>query len=328
VITLTLACGAYDRVRPLLDGRVEVAGVRLLALPMPSEQSFPRAVTRAEFDVSELSLSSQIVQVSRGEAAYVALPVPVARAFRHGCIYIRRDAGIAAPKDLEGRAVGIPEYGMTAGLWLRGILADEHGVAVDAIRWRTAGTNAPGRKERLPLELPPELDVRPLPDGATLNEALLSGELDAALSPTPPRAFTEGDGRVLRLFTEPREAAEAYHRRTGFFPIMHLIGVRREILARDPHLGLLLYQAFAEAKRVAEAEWETIIAASSPATMLPFLAEEWSAMRALLGPDPWRYGVRANRAEIDTLCRWSHAQHLSRRLVTRDELFDGATLVT
>jgi 4,5-dihydroxyphthalate decarboxylase len=324
--TLTLACGAYDRVRPLFDGRVRVAGAEIVPVPLPSEQSFPRAVTRAEFDVTELSLSSQLVQLSRGEAQYVALPVPIARAFRHGCIYLRRGAGIAAPKDLEGRRVGIPEYGMTLGLWLRGILADEHGVNVNGIAWRTAGTNAAGRRERLPLELPPGMDVRPLPEGATLNAALLAGEIDAILSPTPPDAFAAGDPRIARLFPEPRAAAEAYHRRTGFFPTMHLIGVRRDVLARDPRLALALYDAFVAAKRVAEAEWEATLAKSSPATMFPFLAEEWAAMHATLGPDPWRYGLAANRAEFAALCRWSHAQHLARRVLAVEELFAEATL--
>jgi 4,5-dihydroxyphthalate decarboxylase len=328
MLTLTVACGPYDRVRPLFDGRVQVEGVRVVPVPLASEQSFPRAVTRAEFDVTELSLSSQLVQISRGEAAYVALPVPVARAFRHGCIYLRRDAGISSPKDLEGRRVGVPEYGMTLALWLRGILTEEHGVAVDRVAWRTAGTNVAGRRERLALELAPGMDVRPLPEGATLNEALLAGELDAVLSPTPPSAFTAGNPLVMRLFPYPRAAAEAYHRHTGFFPTMHLIGVRRDVLARAPGVGRALYDAFFAAKCVAEAEWEATLASSSPATMFPFLAEEWAAMRAVLGPDPWLYGVAANRTEFEALCRWSHAQHLARRVLQVEELFDPATLDT
>jgi 4,5-dihydroxyphthalate decarboxylase len=327
-VTLTLACGAYDRVAPLLDGRVGVAGARVIPVPMPSEQSFPRAVTRAEFDVTELSLSSQILQVSRDEGAYVALPIFVARAFRHGCIYLRADAGIATPRDLEGRLVGIPEYQMTLGLWLRGILADDHGVAVNAIRYRTAGTNQAGRRERLPLELPPAMDVAPLPPGSTLNAALLAGEIDAIFSPTPPDAFTAGDPRVVRLFPDPRAAAIAYHRRSGFFPIMHVMGIRRDVLARDPGLGVALLAAFTEAKRLALAEWRAKLASSSPATVLPFLAEEWAAMEALLGPDPYPYGMAANRAELAAICRWSHAQHLSRREVTLEALFDPATLAS
>lgn len=328
MITLTLACGDYDRARPLLDGRVRVEGARIAGVRLPSEQTFPRAVMRAEFDVTELSLASQLVQLSRGEAQYVALPVPIARAFRHGCIYLRADAGIAAPQDLAGRRVGIPEYGMTMGLWLRGILADSHGVDVNGIAWRTAGTNAAGRKERLALELPAGMDVRPLPEGATLNAALLAGEIDAVLSPTPPDAFAAGDPRVARLFPDPRAAAEAWHRATGFFPTMHLVGVRREVLERAPHLARALFDAFAAAKRVAETEWEAALGSSSPATMFPFLAEEWAAMRALLGPDPWRYGFAANRIEFAALGRWAHAQHLARRVLAPEEMFAAATLET
>jgi 4,5-dihydroxyphthalate decarboxylase len=328
LLTITLACGDYDRVRPLFDGRVVVEGARIVPVPLPSEQTFPRAVTRAEFDVTELSLSSQLIQLSRGEAQYAALPVPIARAFRHGCVYLRADAGIATPKDLEGRRVGIPEYGMTMGLWLRGILAEDHGVAVNGIAWRTAGTNAPGRRERLALELPPGLEVQPLADGATLNAALLAGEIDAILSPTPPDAFAAGDPRVTRLFPDPRGAAEAYCRRTGFFPTMHLVGIRRDVLDRAPWLGRGLFDAFAQAKRLAEAEWTTSLAKSSPATMFPFLAEEWDAMRVLLGADPWRYGVAANRTEWEALCRWSHAQGLARRVLALDEVFADTTLGT
>jgi 4,5-dihydroxyphthalate decarboxylase len=326
VITLTLACGNYDRARPILDGRVPVEGARIVPVPLASEQTFPRAVTRAEFDVTELSLSSQLLQLSRGEGEYVALPVFIARAFRHGCIYLRRDAGIATAKDLEGRRVGVPEYQMTLGLWLRGILADEHGVDVNGIAWRTAGTNAAGRKERLPLELPHSMDVRPLPKGATLNAALLAGEIDAILSPTPPAAFAAGDPRVVRLFPDPRAAAEAFHRRTGFFPIMHLIGVRRDVLARAPGIGRALFEAFVAAQHLAEKEWETALAASSPATIFPFLAEEWVAMHALLGREPWQHGVAANRKELEAVCRWSYAQHLARRPLSIEELFDPATL--
>lgn len=319
LLTLTVACAPYDRVRALFDGRVQIPGVRLVQVPIHSEQSFPRAFSRAEFDVTELSLSSHLLQVSRGEAAYAAIPAFVSRAFRHGCIYLRDGAGIATAKDLQGRRVGIPEYQMTLGLWLRGILADEHGVDVNGIAWRTAGTNQAGRKERLRLELPPEMDVQPIP--GTLNDALLAGEIDAILSPTEPAAFAAGDPRVVRLFPDPRAAAIAYHRRTGFHPIMHLMGIRQDILARDPTLAPRLTAAFAEAKRLALADIEADLRHSSLTQMLPFHAEEWAATKALLGPDPWTYGIAANQAELEAICRWSHAQHLSRRRLAVADVF-------
>lgn len=325
---LTLACYPYDRTRALLDGRVGVEGVRVVPVPIASEESFPRAHGRAEFDASELSLSSHLLQVGRGDSPYVAIPVFVSRAFRHGAIYLRRDAGIRAPRDLEGRRVGVPEYQMTLALWLRGILADEHGVATDSFAWRTAGTNAAGRRERLPLALPPHVDVAPLPPGATLNAALLAGELDAVFSPTPPDAFAAGDPGVVRLFPDARAAEIAYHRRTGFHPIMHVIGIRRDVLARDPGLARRLYDGFAEARRIGLAEMARMTAASAPPLMLPWLAEAWADTRAVLGTDPWPYGVAANRAELEAVCRWSRAQHLSPRALSVEEVFAPDTLDT
>jgi 4,5-dihydroxyphthalate decarboxylase len=323
VLTLTAACAPYDRTRALFDGRVGIPGVRLVQVPIHSEQSFPRAFGRAEFDVTELSLSSHLLQLSRGQAAYAAIPAFVSRAFRHGCIYVRTAAGITEARHLAGRCVGIPEYQMTLGLWLRGILADDHGVEVNGLRWRTAGTNAAGRRERLPLELPREMDVQPI--AGTLNDALLAGEIDAILSPTEPAAFAAGDPRIVRLFPDPRAAASAWHRRTGFHPIMHLVGIRQEIVAREPGLARRLYNAFLEAKRLALADIEADLRHSSLSQMLPFHAEEWAATKALLGPDPWTYGVAANRAELEAICRWSHAQHLSRRRLSVEEVFTDDT---
>lgn len=325
---LTLACAPYDRVRPLFDGRVAVEGVQIVPVPIASEQSFPRAVQRAEFDVSELSLSSHLLQLSRGEAEYVALPVFVSRAFRHGAIYLRRDAGITGPRDLEGRLVGIPEYQMTLGLWVRGILAEEHGVEVNAIRYRTAGTNAAGRRERLPLELPAGMDVSALAEGDTLNAALLRGELDGIFSPTPPDAFTTGNPGVVRLFPDVKAAEIAFHRRTGFHPIMHVVGIRAAVLARDPGLARRLYEGFAEAKRVAVAEWDKALRASTLPAMIPWLPQAWEETRAVLGADPWTYGVSANRAELEAVLRWSESQHLARRRLSIEEVFAPGTLDT
>src|SRR5690606_5259977 len=233
-LTLTLATWDYDRTRPLLDGRVRVPGCQIVPVVMRSEDLFPRAFSRAEFDVSELSLSSHLLQLSRGQADYVALPIFVSRAFRHGSIYVRTDRGIDRPMDLEGKTVGVPEFQMTLALWVRGILQDEFGVDYRRMRWRTGGTTVPGRKERLPLDLPPEIDVRPIDPNKSLNELLGAGELDAVIAPSPPELFTRSDPRVRRLFQNSREAERAYFRKTGYFPIMHLIGLRKSLATDHP----------------------------------------------------------------------------------------------
>ena len=198
-VGLTVACADYDRTRPILDGRVGIEGCRVIPVAIEPEDSFPRAVSRAEFDVSELSVSSYLLQHSRGECPYIAIPAFLSRSFRHDCYYVRADSGIRQPKDLEGRLVGVPEYQMTLALWGRGILQDEYGVDFRKLRYRTGGTNKPGRKERLPLRLPDHMDVKPIAADRSLNEMLLAGEIDAIMSPGPPKAFVDGHPNVQRL---------------------------------------------------------------------------------------------------------------------------------
>ncbi|MEE3050514.1 MAG: 4,5-dihydroxyphthalate decarboxylase [Pseudomonadota bacterium] len=323
---LTLACWDYDRTRALLEGRVGVAGWRIDAKAQPPEETFPRAVADAPFDVSELSLSSYLMQVSRGEGAYIAIPAFVSRAFHHGAIYVRTKRGIETPKDLEGRLVGVPEYQMTMALWVRGILGDEYGVDFRKIRYRTGGANKPGRKERLALELPEDMDVAPIPEGSTLNELLLAGELDAVIAPTPPDGFTAGDKAVRRLFTDPAAEERAYYARTGLFPIMHVIGVRRTLADEHPGLAADLFRAFVEARNLAMREHDLTARSSANRMMLPWFADQWEATKDLMGDDFWPYGLAENRAELEAVCRYSHEQNLGRKRLSVEALFAPETV--
>ena len=323
---LTLACWDYDRTRALLEGRVGVAGWRIDAKVQPPEETFPRAVADAPFDVSELSLSSYLMQVSRGEGAYIAIPAFVSRAFHHGAIYVRTKRGIETPKDLEGRLVGVPEYQMTMALWVRGILGDEYGVDFRKIRYRTGGANKPGRKERLALELPEDMDVAPIPEGSTLNELLLAGELDAVIAPTPPDGFTAGDKAVRRLFADPVAEEQAYYARTGLFPIMHVIGVRRTLADEHPGLAADLFRAFVEARNLAMREHDLTARSSANRMMLPWFADQWEATKDLMGDDFWPYGVAENRAELEAICRYSHEQNLGRKRLSVEALFAPETV--
>ena len=323
---LTLACWDYDRTRALLEGRVGVAGWRIDAKVQPPEETFPRAVADAPFDVSELSLSSYLMQVSRGEGAYIAIPAFVSRAFHHGAIYVRTKRGIETPKDLEGRLVGVPEYQMTMALWVRGILGDEYGVDFRKIRYRTGGANKPGRKERLALELPEDMDVARIPEGSTLNELLLAGELDAVIAPTPPDGFTAGDKAVRRLFADPAAEERAYYARTGLFPIMHVIGVRRTLADEHPGLAADLFRAFVEARNLAMREHDLTARSSANRMLLPWFADQWEATKDLMGEDFWPYGVAENRAELEAICRYSHEQNLGRKRLSVEALFAPETV--
>jgi 4,5-dihydroxyphthalate decarboxylase len=273
-----------------------------------------------------MSLSSYVIQVSRGEGDYVAIPVFPSRGFRHSGIYVRADRGITQPKDLEGRLVGIPEYQMTFGLWIRGILSDHYGVDTNAIRYRTAGNNSAGRVERLPLEIPSSLDVRPLGPGATLTAALAAGEIDAILAPTPPRCFTDGDPNVRRLFPDSGVEERDYFAKTRFFPIMHVIGIRKELVAASHDLAERVFRAFGEAKRRGFVELTRMMRASVPYISIPWIADEWAATIALMGPDYWPYGIGPNREQLDAICRYSTEQHLARRPLTIEDLFAASTL--
>lgn len=325
-IGLTVGCWDYDRTCALLDGRVGIEGCRVIPVTISPEDSFPRAVSRAELDVSELSLSSYLLQISRGDCPYVAIPAFLSRGFRHEAVYVRTDRDIETPKDLEGRLVGVPEYQMTLALWVRGILQDEYGVDFRALRYRTGGTNTPGRKERLPLKLPDHMDVQPIPPERTLNELLLAGEIDAIMSPGPPQAFIEGNPAVRRLIADTRDAERQYFKKTGFFPIMHLVGIRRALVEQHPWLPARVFAAFVAAKSIAMQEIGAVAAAGANPVSMPWFAAELAATRALMGDDFWSYGVAANRAELEAICRYSEEQYLSERRLTVEELFAPETL--
>lgn len=320
-LRITLAAWDHDRVLPVVSGAVQVEGFEVDAQVLPTSTLFPVAVQEARFDVTELSLSSHILQVARGGGAYTAIPAYVARAFRHNGFFIRTGSGIVRPEDLRGRIVGVPEYQMTAALWMRGILQDEHGVAATDIRWRTGALDAGVRRERLALEPPPELDIVPIDEGETLQAQLIDGRIEAILAPNPPKAFLDGDPRIIRLFPDFEMAEREYHRRTGFFPIMHVIAVRRTLAEAHPELPGALFRAFSTARDQALARLREVWLGSANRLSLPWLNAAMERTLAALGPDYWPYGFHAGRAEVAAACRYSVEQHLAPRLVEPEALF-------
>ena len=322
-LPLTVACWDYDRTRALFDGRIAIEGCDANILNLPVEETFFRALRGAEFDVAELSFSSYIIQRSRGSSAYIAIPVFLSRAFRHSCIYIRTDAGIAGPRDLVGRAVGVPEYQLTALVWARGILQDEYGVKPSALRWRTGGVEHPGRHEKVALTLPGDLDIEPIPTDETLTQWLLDGRIDAIIAPRAPNCFVEGVTSVGRLFPDFRSAERDYFMRTRIFPIMHVVGIRTALVEQHPWLAASVFKAFQLAKRAAEADLAEVAALK---VTLPWLPAEYADTVALMGRDFWTYGVAGNEPAIETFARYHHEQGLSARPLAIPELFAPTTL--
>src|SRR3954464_10842110 len=229
-VPITIACGNYDRTQAIKDGVVKIEGCTVTYLPLYPEEIFFRAFRYQEFDVSELSFSSYIRTVANGTCAYIGIPAFVSRIFRHSGIYVRRDAGIRTPADLRGKRIGLPEYQITAVVWMRGMMQHEYGVHPNEIHWRNGGQEQPGRDERTPLKPIAGLDLKPIGKDQTLVDMLRDGELDALFTARAPSSFLRGEPHIKRLFPNTREAEQAYYKKTRMFPLMHLVGIRKELV--------------------------------------------------------------------------------------------------
>lgn len=323
-LQLSGAIGDYDRTRALLDGRVQIDGVDPVWMTLSPEEMFFRAMRTQDFDISELSFSSYVLMTARGDCPYVAVPVFLSRAFRHTSIYVRKDR-VKRPEDLKGRRVGLPEYQLTANVWARAILHDDHGVAPEDVRWVRGGIETPGRPEKIELQLPAGISLENAPQGVTISEMLDRGEIDGFIAPRPPSAKVLANPNVGWLFDDPTAAAKEYYRRTGIFPIMHVVGVRKTLSDKHPWLPGAVLKAFSQAKALA---LEALSDTSATKVTLPFVEEQLKAARETLGEDFWSYGVDANRATIDTFLRHHHAQGLSPRRLEVEEIFHPSTYQT
>jgi 4,5-dihydroxyphthalate decarboxylase len=316
-LRLAFACGDYDRTRALYEGTVQPDGIDLAYLRLPVEETFFRMMRHREFEVAELSLSSYVKSLDLDPSPFVALPVFPSRQFRHGGIFVSSASGIEKPEDLRGKVVGTPEWQLTAGVWIRGILADRHGVPVDAVEYRTGGQETPGRIEKAAVDLGGRVRIEPIPDGATLSGMLADGGIDALYSPRVPSSFRPG-GRVRRLFTDPVAAEKEYFAATGIFPIMHVVVVRRDVYERHPWVAQSLTKALHLAKRAAV---DNLYDSSALRFTLPWLIPAVEEARALMGDDYWSYGLEANETTLSTFLRYHHEQGLSRRRYEPKELF-------
>ena len=320
-LRLSIAMGDYDRTRALLDGRVQIDGVDPVCMTLSPEETFFRAFRGVEFDISELSFSSYLVKASKGESPYIAVPVFLSRAFRHTSIYVRKDR-IKTPADLKGKRVGLPEYQLTAHVWARAILADDFGVQPADIQWVRGGIDTPGRPEKIKLQLPPDVRLENAPEGVTISEMLDRGDIDGFIAPRPPSGAALKNPHVGWLFDDPTAAAKDYYRRTGIFPIMHVVGVRKELAAQHPWLPGAVFKAFNQAKAHA---LEQLADTSATKVTLPFVEEQLKAARETMGSDYWAYGVEASRRTLEAFVHHHHAQGLSAKRMSVDEIFHPAT---
>jgi 4,5-dihydroxyphthalate decarboxylase len=318
-LKLSIAIGDYDRNRPLIDGAVAIDGVDPVFMTLPPEEIFFRAFRTQDFDICECSLSSFSVKTAAGQCPYVGVPAFVSRMFRHTSIYVRTDR-VKKPEDLKGRKVGVPEYQLTAIVWARAILQDEFGVKPSDIHWIRGGIEHAGRPEKISVALPPGVRLDDAPEGATISELLARGDIDGFIAPRAPT--TMGQKHVGWLFPDPVAAAKDYFKRTGIFPIMHLIGVRRTLAEQHPWLPAAVFKAFEQSKSIALAY---LADPSATKVTLPFVEERLQEARDLMGADYWSYGLEPNRQTLETFLRHHHAQGLSARLLKPEELFHPST---
>jgi 4,5-dihydroxyphthalate decarboxylase len=315
-LQLSFACWDYDRMRALQDGRVRPEGIDLNFLSLPVEETFYRQLRHQEFDVSEMSLSSYLLTLDREEPPFVALPVFPSRFFRHQSIYVNTGSGIERPADLVGKRVGTPEYQMTAGVWQRGILAEEYGVPVDSVQYLTGGIEESGRHEKIELNLPDSISATPMGPDQTLSAMLAQGEIDAIYSATQPSCFGRVP-QVRHLFEDFTAVEKDYYRRTRIFPIMHTVVIRSEVHERNPWIARSLTKAFTESLELAYADLKHRNALK---VMLPWLQQHLEETLDALGPGYWDYGLERNRHVLETFARYSHEQGLASRVRTAEEI--------
>ena len=323
-LNLTFASEVYDLTVSLQNGSVSPEGIDLNFLRMGAFELFQRQGRHAEFDVSEMSLNTYTTLYGQGDRRLIAIPVFPYREFRHSDIYINTNAGIREPKDLVGKRVGAQEYQMTANIWIRGHLQHECGVRPDQMEWYFGGWDEPqDYTERVPITLPSNLRTQTISNQQCLDQMLERGEVDALIGATEPLSLRRGSPNVGRLFPNYHEVETDYYRRTGIFPIMHTVVIKREIYEKAPWVAVSLYKACALAKE--EALGRLPDTASALFCMIPWIGAHFAEVKALMGRDAFPYGLEENRKVLETFLQYSHEQGFINQPLKLEELFAPET---
>ena len=317
---ISLACNLTDRTRALHNETVRPEGIDLNFIPLEVEEIFWRMLRYQEFEASEMSMSSFLLATDRGEPEFVAIPAFPSRYFRHSCVFINADAGIEKPEDLQGKRIGLPEYQMTAPLWLRGIFQHEYGVHPSDVEWYHGGEEEEGREEKLELDLPEAISLSGIPSDRTLSQMLEQGDIDALFTARSPSSFNTSS--VERLFPNFREIEQDYFERTGHFPIMHAVVLRQDVYDENPWVAQELMKAFTEAK---DRCLRRITKTNALQTTLPWLHHELEETQALMGENYWSYGIDNNRDTLETMVQYSYEQGLIETRFDLEDLFAPET---
>ena len=316
-LNLSLAVAEYDHVRDIATGAVRAAGINITTVHGAVEDILIRAHWYNEWDVAETGLGAYVARLARGEQPVVAIPVFTSRVFRHSSIYVRADAGIKSPADLIGKRIGMPEWGMAAAVYARGMLMDQYGFDLKSVKWFQGGLHEPGRKDRMAPRPGFGLNYTNVTD-RSLNDMLLSGDIDVLISARAPNAMMQGDPRVRYLFEDMRAEELKYWKQTGICPIMHFIAIRRDVYEKNRWVAVQLLKAFEEAKNRSLVRARDITASYFPVPLMNYTVQE---ARAVGGDDFWPYGIEKNRVALEAFLRYADEQGVSERRVTLEEMF-------
>jgi 4,5-dihydroxyphthalate decarboxylase len=319
----------YDRVEGLIDGRVQVEGCatefETARIGDMNTHIFSGPKTR---EVTEIGLVPFILAFANEEFRdYTLIPVFPLRVFRHKSIFIRTDRGIATPADLRGRRIATPGYSSTSLTWIRGIMQHEYGVKPDDIEWvvsfEDSSAKASGGASKWESILPEGISIQTGPEGKDESDLLVDGDVDALFHAAEPKAYQEGHPQVARLFVDSRKTERAYFAKTGIFPIMHAVAVRRDVILAHPWLPKAVFEAYSQAKQLT---YDYMKTSAWYKTSLPWVAQEAEETRQLMGDDYWPYAIEPNRKALNALLQYSHEQGLAKRRLKIEELFHPSTL--
>lgn len=327
---LILGTYQYEHTDALFDGSVGVTGFDIdMRTEGLASDLFHRMID-GEYHSAELGLTYFARMWDTEESPFLALPIFPNRNFRHSAVFVRADGGIEKPQDLAGKTVGeFALWGSDPGVWIKGVLADEFGVAPDQCSWVVGGTNFPIPSfDWVPQPVPENVNLQHAGDDDTLGAMLLSGEIDALISVDVPNQILENDPRVRRLWVDYEAVERDYYRRTGIFPMMHVVAIRKDYLVANPDAPSAIYDAFLQAKNNKAAYYRNQATKQHMAVMTPWFSELFAENLETLGQDWWPYGVEKNRTAVDTFLRYAHEQGLARELLTSDDIFVPSVLTS
>lgn len=328
-LPITMAGYAVDRIRALIDGRVQVAGCdakfEVASIGDMNTHVFSGPRTR---EVSEIGLSPfMLAYANEGFRAYTLLPVFPLRLFRHKSIFIRTGSGIKRLEDLKGRKVATPGYSSTSLTWIRGIVQHEHGVSPKDIQWvistKDSSAEAAGKISKQEQVLPDGIPFTRGPAGMDESDLLVNGEVDALFHAAEPKAYVKGDPRIQRLFPDYRSVEQAYFKKTGIFPIMHAVAMHKGAIKKHPWLPKAVFEAYSKSKQAAFTYMQKLGWAYES---LPWFGQEFVETKAAMGENYWPYGIEPNRKALEALFRYSYEQGLAAKKLTIEELFHPSTL--